>query len=1560
MPIFQPVSPLPLTTASNIISSIPMGVDQRISITLALRRPDFQGITLKDYADGVISGKYPVLSRDDFTTNFAVADQDLQIITQFAQDNNLTVVDLHAPGAMVILSGTVESFNTIFKITINSVTTTDRTYRSYSGTLTIPDELNGIVLAFPGLDQSMSLKSHLSTQGPNNNPNFPINPLTPPQVAKAYNFPESGGFGECIAIAELGGGYSHDNLVSSFTDAGLPLPTIIDGGFPENLGGALNDPASKNANETMLDIFVAGGLAPKAKIIVYFGTDGKHYNLFNYIVHDSVNNPSVISFSYGGYEFIYDFYPFLSLERQQTESIFQAAASMGITICVSTGDYGTYAYPQDPENYQFTVNWPAISPYVLACGGTSLQLAPDGSIGFESVWNSPGAAYTSPQNGYTVSNGSGGGVSTSLVTDDPTINYGTPSWQTNLTIKTNPDEAVQPLPSRGIPDVAANADSATGYTFSFGPNNSTTIAGGTSAAAPLWAAAIATINSVNCKRAGFINPLLYSKPNVLNDITVGNNCIQINGLYTIGFEATAGWDACTGLGSPNVAAISELFAPPNPPLSRPVRDVVPFNSTNNNVPLNVEGNYIRVRVVTPPGNGVASVNGLEISYTPNDGFFGIDTFTYTADSVGGTSNVSLVTITVLFSLKCNPINETVLYNSSNNSITPIANNTFTNVNIVSGATNGIAVSSGTNIIYTPTRGYYGSDNFIYSITNNGIVSNTATVNITVAGPDISISPPDLGCPILINNQYGPITLSASGGNNPYQFSISSGSLPSGFTFSTDGILSGSTPNTGTYTFAVSVIDQSTPVPVVASQQYSLIVYPKIDGKLSWVTPPGFLSTITELTTSSICVVAAGDGISYSLISGQLPPELQLSPNRGRIYGIPAPVINFTTYEFVIRARDSHNQVRDRTFTIDVKGPNSPTWITAPGYLKVGVNGEYYAINNQYISYQLIADPTISPVNTPLMYYIADNDGRLPPGITLNQKGLLSGYLRDTLQPSASISNTGGYDSEAYDGYTYDHAVTFTNTTTAAIIGYPKIYNFIVTATDGIARSTQEFTIVVTDMNILEYAPNLMPSNLYLQTNGIYLQYPQWVSGNNLGTIRAGHKQDIEATVYDPAPLIGNITYEMSLYTDTSSIYDQLPNGLSLDPSSGHIYGFVPYQPFYSENYSFIIDAIKSDSISNQTVRVSNTFNLTVKGQTENDMVWVSGNDLGSISAGYVSELAIVAKHVNSNTEINYHLESGSLPPGLTLLQDGSISGRVDYTSTAETYSFTAMATDIYKLNQISKTFTISVNFLDNLQYQQVILKALLSNDARMYYNNFINNDYIFDPSLIYRYFDPNFGIQSSIQVTLDFGIEIVDTDLYIPALRENFYRQRLYFGDIKSAIATDNSGNVIYEAIYLDIVNGLTNSNGQSVSKVFYTKDGYNIYYPSSIQTMRNQIQHIVLPDNTYIKTDKYQNPKFMRTQQGGTYKAPEFIFAMILCYTLPGKSTKIINRIKNSGFDFKMIDFEIDRLILQSGTDESTAKYLVMPRSALGEQIPADDLIYGDINFVRIDVKNKVPLNRI
>lgn len=670
--------------------------------------------------------------------------------------------------------------------------------------------------------------------------------------------------------------------------------------------------------------------------------------------------------------------------------------------------------------------------------------------------------------------------------------------------------------------------------------------------------------------------------------------------------------------------------------------------------------------------------------------------------------------------------------------------------------------------------------------------------------------------------------------------------------------------------------------------------------------------------------------TYTLLSGQLPQGLELS-STGTIYGTPISVLNTTTNRFVIR-KTTDNLIEDITYSITIEGSDPPAWVTTSGYLEVGQDNEEYIFNNQYLYYQLEAVPNNAPIDTVIRYYIGDNDGILPPGLTLSKDGLISGFVTDTLDLT-------------YYGVTP--------------IEFPRTYEFSVTATDSVHNSKRTFKIVVTSPNVLNYNDTEMPIDITLPTlpsGEIFVAAPQWLMSSDLGKLRASNHHTIKIEAHDAYPLDGTLVYQL---IDNIDEYQILPKGLYFDDSTGYIYGYLQHQAAVERNYEVTIDAVKTVGPSSETSR--RIFTLSVVGEVENTIQWITDSDLGSIETGSISELAVEAMSLNDRNEIRYSLLGGELPEGLELKQDGSIAGSPAYNFTG-TYTFTVLARDVYELSDITRQFSVQVIETGNTEYTQIYMKPFLTRDKRRGYLDFTTNQSIFDPKSIFRYFDPNFGIQNEIKIVLEFGIEKLDLERYVSALRENFYRKDFYFGAVKKVIAKKDK-DIVYELIYAEVIDRMINDNNESVSRIIYS--GYDsIYYPSSITNMKTQLREIPTENNSYIEVNDELQPRFMKTRQSALADFLGYIRVIPICYALPGQGDKIISRIRLSQFDFKQFHFEVDRIIIQNPLDHSSAKYLLLERQSINDPIPTDNQLFGsdydaDTLTVRLDDDNGDPLAR-
>jgi kumamolisin len=460
-------------------------------------------------------GARRVASREQWAHEHGAGGEDIEAVTSFANQHRLEVTSVDGARRALGLRGTVEAVTAAFEPTLAGMYTPSEgapSYRARSGPLTIPSELEGIVVGVFGIDDRPQAAKHLRIVAA---PDAVSVSYTPPQVALAYAFPTAvTGRGETIAIIELGGGYQTADLETYFSSLGLSPPSVTAVG----VDGGANSPGSDTGSDTevMLDIEVAGAVAPDAAIVVYFApnTDQGFIDAVSQAVHDTTHRPSVVSISWGGSEDSWT-----SQGRTQMEQILTAAAGLGVTVTVAAGDNGSTDNVTDGQQH---VDFPASAPHALACGGTTLR-ASGASISAETVWNTPDHGTT------------GGGVSRQ---------FAQPSYQTAAKV---PDNADTGKPGRGVPDVSADADPTTGYRIRADGQDQTV--GGTSAVAPLWAGLIALLNQSAGAPLGFAQPRLYPLLGsaAFRDITSGTN-----GAYSAG----PGWDACTGLGSPDGTALA--------------------------------------------------------------------------------------------------------------------------------------------------------------------------------------------------------------------------------------------------------------------------------------------------------------------------------------------------------------------------------------------------------------------------------------------------------------------------------------------------------------------------------------------------------------------------------------------------------------------------------------------------------------------------------------------------------------------------------------------------------------------------------------------------------------------------------------------------------------------------------------------------------------------------------------------------------------------------------------------------------------------------------------------
>jgi kumamolisin len=493
--------------------------NEQIEVTVLLRRGSkAEEFPLTERVGASLPRERRYLTREEFARSHGTSMADLEAIRNFAAQCGLNVVSEDRASRIVKLSGTVQAFSDAFGVSLRRYVHSLGAYRCRTGSLTIPADLEFVVKGVFGLDNRPQTKAHfrLRKRNPTVHAQAAAVSYSPLQVAQAYSFPSvATGSGQCIGIVELGGGYNPTDINSFFSNLGISTPKVT----AVSVDGATNSPTGDPSGpdgEVALDIEISGAIAPGAQIAVYFApnTDQGFIDAVSTAVHDATLKPSIISISWGGPEDSWT-----AQSRDALNSACQDAATMGVTVLAASGDDGA---SDGSTSGAPTVDFPAASPYVVSCGGTKLTIS-GVAIASEQAWNE-----LSANEGAT-----GGGVSQV---------FALPNYQQSANVPKAPNGFV----GRGVPDVAGDADPETGYNVFVDGQQS--VIGGTSAVAPLWAGLLALINESLGKNVGYVNPLLYStevEP-TFHDITSGSN-----GDYSAG----PGWDACTGLGSPNGAAL---------------------------------------------------------------------------------------------------------------------------------------------------------------------------------------------------------------------------------------------------------------------------------------------------------------------------------------------------------------------------------------------------------------------------------------------------------------------------------------------------------------------------------------------------------------------------------------------------------------------------------------------------------------------------------------------------------------------------------------------------------------------------------------------------------------------------------------------------------------------------------------------------------------------------------------------------------------------------------------------------------------------------------------------
>jgi len=622
-------------------------------------------------------------------------------------------------------------------------------------------------------------------------------------------------------------------------------------------------------------------------------------------------------------------------------------------------------------------------------------------------------------------------------------------------------------------------------------------------------------------------------------------------------------------------------------------------------------------------------------------------------------------------------------------------------------------------------------------------------------------------------------------------------------------------------------------------------------------------------------------VTVSHISGDLPAGLRLENDK--LVGTPYEVVRDTEYTFVLRATQYGVNV-DRTYKILITGPDDPIWLTAPGLLPVGSNQAFFIVDSIPLDFQLDAfDPDLI-AGDELEFFL--EAGELPPGIQLTPDGRLVGIVEPILALEKAASS-GYYDSNNYSGYPYDFSIRPDNgydsffydsvTFDKALPANPpkklnRYYEFMIRISDGDGEAERTFQIYVVGDDFLAADNTIMQVANGLFTADItYIRAPIWITPANLGYKRANNFVTIFLDVIDPNPYTGVIQYQL-LPNNPDNTPSVLPTGLQLDESNGEIAGTVPYQPAITLEFNFTVRARRFVLNSEEIEFRDKTFKLTLLGEIDSVLTWTTPSDLGNLDSNYISVLKISATSNIPNSYLLYTLENGSLPPGLRLNFDGEIIGfvrsyktetlpglttfdsnqfRLDSNTTRidREFKFTAKVRDNFGFSAITREFSITVTDPKNKFFSNVYMQPFLSEAKRLEYQGIVSNNNIIDYNFLYRPNDPAFGVQDTMRMLVYAGIETKTLDYYMSAMAVHHKKKKYKLGEIKTALAkTPGTNDVIYEVVYIEVIDPNENNNGKTRKKVNINTNNA-ITVDKSNYDISNDSREFINPTNLEVTT---------------------------------------------------------------------------------------------------------------
>lgn len=780
----------------------------------------------------------------------------------------------------------------------------------------------------------------------------------------------------------------------------------------------------------------------------------------------------------------------------------------------------------------------------------------------------------------------------------------------------------------------------------------------------------------------------------------------------------------------------------------------------------------------------------------------------------------------------------------------------------------------------------------------------------------------------------------------------------------------------------------------------------------WNTPAGSIGTfpsLIEMTFQlSASAVLPAVSVTYAIISGSMPNGISMTED-GSIYGTPSlESIDNLTYTFVVRVTDNYANIRDRTFSMSVSGSAVPQFTTIAGSILNTPDSTWIELPIEYTN-PISSNPIlIRVIQGELPPGLEINSLGLirgyaqPPFIDINLATVTTTASATTASNNAvtCLSTTGFrvgrpvlFTGTSFGGLTEnetyyvqsiidENKFTISNTVSGPpvilfdavgsmavnlptiSIGQPtiKTYSFTLKIESPLGGDLRSYYIAVVNQNtpIIQGGPGNPPNtripavyNTRPQTYDItqeqqdygYYVLPPLSEGYTYAPTELAYIGQLDSDNYFSFRILGHDFDNNPL----EYIFADLPVGLTGDSGTGWITGTPVISPDNISEYTFSVAARKASNPSISTPYFRFSFRLS------NDVIgrvtWITPNDLGEIFNGTVSVKSVVA---SCDIPLSYRILSGSLPPNLTLLSNGEITGVIAYQPTSTflnpnistTFTFTIQAySPEFSIVNASRTFTLSVLQEYNQPTDTLYIKCTPSLIDRSLITSLLTDDTLIPDSYLYRPNDPYFGKASDVVYVHAYGIYASNFDEYVEAVTKNHYWRNITLGELSTAVAKNEQGEIIYEVVYSNVIDNLINPKGQSVSEeiywprfidlnqgpwytsvtniytsyetyqgvpTFYTSltPGYaRILYPNSLPNMRNRVGHVLGQEYDFRLL-----PLWMTSQQenGSTLG---FTPSWVICYTKPGFSNTVKTNIQTNWTNelgninkLNQINFQIDR----------------------------------------------------